>query len=266
MLNCGLHKCPQHCHQISDHSKMLCQKIIEFKCPNNHLQKRKCHKSNPAVCRQCELDDERRQRKLEAELERQNRRDQIQAKYTAKMTQLDQEIRLLRDQAADIAEAEERANALEQKKQDLEAAKQLAQSASQSAPSSSRSSAQPATQSKVIPDDPKVSTMKSKGAASSSNTSQNQSPQPNQIESLVPETNAKSPSELEWERQKRVDNASNDAIDVLMGLTGLEEVKSTFLAIKAKIETIWRQGGKLNKERFGIVMLGNPGTGMLLAS
>jgi DNA replication protein DnaC len=46
-----------------------------------------------------------------------------------------------------------------------------------------------------------------------------------------------------------------------MSLTGLEEVKSTFLSIKAKIETVARQGLDMKKERLGMVMLGNPGTG-----
>jgi hypothetical protein len=72
---------------------------------------------------------------------------------------------------------------------------------------------------------------------------------------------AQSPSEVEWERQKRVENASNDAIDAIMKLTGLEQVKEKILDIKAKIETLARQGTDMKKERLGIVMLGNPGTG-----
>ncbi|CEL08763.1 hypothetical protein ASPCAL11908 [Aspergillus calidoustus] len=35
-LNCGLHDCPQKCHQLSDHSKMQCRKIIEWTCSRDH--------------------------------------------------------------------------------------------------------------------------------------------------------------------------------------------------------------------------------------
>jgi hypothetical protein len=77
---------------------------------------------------------------------------------------------------------------------------------------------------------------------------------------------APSPSEVEWERQKRVENASNNAIDALMKLTGLEQVKEKILDIKAKIETLARQGIDMKMERLGMVMLGNPGTGENICS
>jgi hypothetical protein len=48
-----------------------------------------------------------------------------------------------------------------------------------------------------------------------------------------------------------------------MGLTGLEEVKTKILSLKSKIETVARQGADMKKERLGMVMLGNPGTGKL---
>lgn len=41
----------------------------------------------------------------------------------------------------------------------------------------------------------------------------------------------------EWDRQKRVDNGSNGAIDSLMEMTGLEEVKAPVLKIKATADT-----------------------------
>ena len=67
--------------------------------------------------------------------------------------------------------------------------------------------------------------------------------------------------EREWDRQKRVEGASNDSIDSLMALTGLEDVKSKILNIKSKIELVQRQGTDMKKERLGVVLLGNPGTG-----
>jgi DNA replication protein DnaC len=54
----------------------------------------------------------------------------------------------------------------------------------------------------------------------------------------------------------------NAAIDQLMALVGLEEVKQQVLAIKAKVETCKRQNTNLQNERFNIVFQGNPGTGV----
>ena len=60
-----------------------------------------------------------------------------------------------------------------------------------------------------------------------------------------------------------MEGASNGPMDELMLLTGLEDVKMKMLDIKTKIETVARQGIEMKKERMGMVMLGNPGTGML---
>jgi hypothetical protein len=47
-----------------------------------------------------------------------------------------------------------------------------------------------------------------------------------------------------------------------MDMIGLEDVKSKVLKIKAKIDTVIRQGTDVKDERFGVTLLGNPGTGM----
>lgn len=73
-----------------------------------------------------------------------------------------------------------------------------------------------------------------------------------------------SPARTEWERQKDKENQSNLAIDQIMEMIGLEDVKSQVLKIKSKVETSIRQGTDLKKERLGLTLLGNPGTGMLL--
>ncbi|KAK4983645.1 hypothetical protein LTR50_007102 [Elasticomyces elasticus] len=70
-----------------------------------------------------------------------------------------------------------------------------------------------------------------------------------------------SPSQTEWQRQKDQENAHNPAIDKIMEMIGLEDVKAQVLRIKAKVETSIRQGTDLKKERLGLVLLGNPGTG-----
>lgn len=73
----------------------------------------------------------------------------------------------------------------------------------------------------------------------------------------------KSPSKTEWQRQKDQENAKNPAIDKIMEMIGLEDVKSQVLKIKAKVETSIRQDTDLKKERLGLTLLGNPGTGLL---
>jgi len=64
----------------------------------------------------------------------------------------------------------------------------------------------------------------------------------------------------EWEHQKEFE-VSSEALDNLMGMIGLEEVKEQFLTIKSKVDTVVRQGTTLKDERFGAAFLGNPGTG-----
>jgi hypothetical protein len=51
-----------------------------------------------------------------------------------------------------------------------------------------------------------------------------------------------------------------------MGLTGLKDVKAKILSIKAKVETVLRQGTDMKNERLVIVLLGNSGTGRCLPS
>jgi hypothetical protein len=254
MLNCGLHPCPQHCHQLSDHSKMLCERVIEFKCSNNHSQKRKCHKAQPATCNQCELDDQRRQRELQAALCRQDLEDKARVKHDAEMTDLDRQIQLIREQFNDSRVAEERARALIQKRRDLERAKQMVHS---DKPDISTNNP---TDSAKRPNIPASPTNTGKTQLSNDNQSQDAS-----VDDIPQNESGKTAAELEWDRQKRVDNAANDAIDTIMGLTGLENVKMQILQIKAKTEILARQGASLSKERLGMVLLGNPGTGKVVS-
>ncbi|KAF2719589.1 hypothetical protein K431DRAFT_321612 [Polychaeton citri CBS 116435] len=54
---------------------------------------------------------------------------------------------------------------------------------------------------------------------------------------------------------------SDSHIDQLMEMIGLEAVKQSVLDVKAKVDTCIRQDAGLKDERFGAVLLGNPGTG-----
>lgn len=251
-LNCGVHLCPQRCHQLHDHSKMPCEYILEFTCGKGHVQKQKCHAMRPGMCRNCQVEDEQKQRELQAELERQAKRDQEQAEHAAKMADLDRQIRLVREKAADSQTAEERVQALEQKIRDLEGARRLAKGASNTVPKK----IQEATAAGSISPAPRPVTV----AKPRSDREQQNSKRVDQTE--IEEM--KCAPEKEWDRQKRVDGAQNASIDALMALTGLEDVKSKVLSIKSKVETVLRQGTDMKRERLGIVLLGNLGTGKCL--
>ena len=250
MLSCGLHPCPQHCHQLLDHSKMACERVVEFKCSKNHIQWRKCHDSQLSTCCECKLDDERKQKQLELDLELQNKRNQAQTSHVIEMAALDRQIQKVREEAAEKSTAIGRTQALEQRRRDLKVAQLRVET------SRPRDTADNVT----------ICASDNKASLASTATKKAEMLKPNQTddrESIDHKiiTDAYSQSEAEWERQKRVDGVSNEAIDSLMGLTGLEDIKSKILSIKAKIETAGRQGSDMKKERLGMLMLGNPGTG-----
>jgi len=98
-----------------------------------------------------------------------------------------------------------------------------------------------------------------------------------------PFTPRPSAAEAEWKRQKEVDMAPDESskdesskdetskdesckyepLDKLMKMTGLEQVKETFLTMLAKAHACEQQGVTLEKERFHAIFQGNPGTGLL---
>jgi DNA repair exonuclease SbcCD ATPase subunit len=186
----------------------------------------------------------------------QDKRLRDQVKHDMDIADLEMQIQKIREESEDKKTAQERARALEQKKRDLDAARRQAtqplQQGSQKTAQATRPP--PSTTASASGNNGNVPRQPGTDGRTTSNTSSAVS---------IPTALNKSPSELEWERQKRVDGASNGAIDELMLLTGLEDVKMKMLDIKAKIETVARQGIDMKKERMGMVMLGNPGTGML---
>jgi hypothetical protein len=170
------------------------------------------------------------------------------------MAEIDQQIRLVREKVADGQAADERTQALEQKKRDLELARRLAEEV-------------PSTFPKTKQDTTTAHSVSStSGLPTVARPHSTQEREKNLGIDKEEMKDMKSAPEREWERQKRVDGASNTSIDALMGLTGLEDVKAKILSIKAKVETVLRQGIDMKTERLGIVLLGNPGTGMCLPS
>lgn len=73
----------------------------------------------------------------------------------------------------------------------------------------------------------------------------------------------KSQAQQEWEWMKEHGEPSNEALNKLMDLIGLETVKEEFLAVKSNIDTKIRQELSLSEERLSCSLLGNPGTGKM---
>ncbi|KAG5758311.1 hypothetical protein H9Q72_013557 [Fusarium xylarioides] len=68
----------------------------------------------------------------------------------------------------------------------------------------------------------------------------------------------KSPSQLEWLRQKRDGNEKNEHI---MSMVGHENVKAHFMAVKHKVDDAKRSNKILNDCSFDLVLHSNDGTG-----
>ena len=251
VLSCGIHACPSKCHQLHDHSKMLCHSVMNTKCSNGHLQSYMCHQNKPLSCRACEKQAKDLARQAQLDHERQQRQETAHRIHDAEMAKFDEELLQIREARADRQRSAELAIIIEQKKTDLELARSLSQ-IRLGPPTVLEKVAKTSGDTKV------QNTVATKQKAAI--TIQNLRVGTVQSSDLVKEKDP-SHSEQEWNRQKRTENASNPAIDDLMAMTGLEDVKSQVLRIKARIETSVRQGTNMKKERFGVVLLGNPGTG-----
>ncbi len=163
---------------------------------------------------------------------------------------MDEEIALEREAVQDRRRARERADALSQKQKDLEDEKARA---AKKSPESVTVSSQPSS---VAPVPPCIDTTPVAHLTPDPTVDVSE---PSDAEPC----NEQSAAEADWQRQKDVEGASNDSIDTIMAMTGLENVKAQVLRIKAKIDLAQRQGASLKDERFNVVLLGNPGTGIV---
>ncbi|KAF2030476.1 P-loop containing nucleoside triphosphate hydrolase protein [Setomelanomma holmii] len=253
LLNCKLHPCPQKCHQLVDHSKMACKAIVTFQCSKGHKIKRKCHDKAAAMCKTCQEEALAQEKRLRRDFELDEQRRTNQQAYATKLAEIQAEIehhqRILRDRAIE----EEQRNALTQKKQDLQNMKQLAKEprkvseVTAPAPHPPASIPPPSQFQNANNDDPH------------SLTTPEPSNEVDQNDDLPAWNNSEARDD--WEAQKAMWGAENEALDSLMAMIGLETVKEQFLAIKNKVDTLSRQNVSLKGERFGAALLGNPGTG-----
>ncbi|EGO03446.1 hypothetical protein SERLA73DRAFT_165136 [Serpula lacrymans var. lacrymans S7.3] len=253
-LNCNLHLCPSKCHQLYDHSKMPCEFIMYGKCtgPKSHDLSWQCYQNQPLVCSKCERDAKLAEIKRKRDFALQEKREAEQAAHARKLAEIDQKIDDVTQTLRDEQLAIDRDNAIRQKYMDFEAA------AARIGQASAPPVLQPPSAVNVNlfrPTKAKKSSLPSAVPSSSSHVF------PPETSASDPERPEESESSIEWERQKEMEGVRNDAIDSIMEMTGLEDVKRQVLRIKAKIDVVKRQGTSLNKERFNLVLLGNPGTG-----
>jgi hypothetical protein len=219
------------------------------KCSQGHDQSWNCHKTQPIVCKKCERQAKVAEEKRQREFDLQQKRDADQQEHDRRLAEIAEKITLETQALRDAQLVKERVNAIYQKERDLEEAASLAAQihATQQSPGT-RSSIQ-AGDAKTIP--------------TPNNGEQNV---PLRTPKHAPATKPsqpipKSSSQNEWQRMKEIEGASNEAIDSLMDMTGLEEVKAQVLRIKSKIDVTRRQNVSFEGERFNVVLLGNPGTG-----
>ncbi|KAG9187998.1 hypothetical protein G6011_01921 [Alternaria panax] len=262
LLNCDIHTCPHQCHRLQDHSRMYCKIIISSTCPNNHKTTRRCHDKAVAYCAKCEAEIRAREKQRQRDHELEKERDAKQRAYKARLVEIEEEMqhqkRVLKEQAED----RDRQQALEQKEKDLRNLKERVQNLAK--PPISASSAPKATA--TSSDD--TSGRQNGDAApvttpdhGDDTTADAKSTPPNQDQDPDPSDWDKNEARDDWEWQKKYEGAENEALDALITMIGLESVKQQFLAIKAKVDTVVRQGVSLKGERFGAALLGNPGTG-----
>jgi len=227
---------------------MLCEQVLASNCPNGHAQTWKCHQKQPLTCRLCERDAIRAGEKQQKDFELQKKRDAEQQAHDEKMAKIREKLDVQVQAQKDLQLAKQREAALKQQEQDVRDAEERTQQKTGAGKSRKDEEAnRPAEQ----------------GAAPSSSTvpkSAITSEQP------VPHTNSRkkvSEAQSDWQRRKDIDGVDNPHIDAIMEMIGLEPVKQQVLKIMDKVDVTIRQGTSLAKERFNIVLLGNPGTGII---
>jgi hypothetical protein len=248
-LNCGIHDCPQRCHQLFDHSKMQCSKIVESVCSRNHRLSRPCFRKDP-FCKACDTEDRRKELKRQRDHQLEVEREIKQKEYARRLAELEDETAHERRILRDRSEQQEREKVLRQYQQDLcslrDTTREMKNMRIKDDPATP-----PGNQASIAaasPDTTTNSTLDTKQAVV-------QDQDKGGLRSWTPS------AKDEWEHQKEFEGAQNEALDSLMNMIGLEDVKDKFLSIKSRVDTAIRQNVDMKDERFSAALLGNPGTG-----
>lgn len=195
-----------------------------------------CHMRNDK-CRACAQEDLETERRIKRDLKLEAERQAREAAYKKELQEIQDEIDHERRTIRYRKDEEEQKKTLAQQRADLAALKQTAQrvlKTTEAKPKQNMPGSFPGPDPPTPPTD-----------ADSSDSLQD-----------LPDGAAQ-----EWQYLKQFEGAKSEPLDDLMGMIGLDEVKTEFLSVKSKVDTAIRQDVSLSKERFGCSMLGNPGTG-----
>jgi hypothetical protein len=232
---------------------------MKEKCPNGHSQSWQCHAGAPPACRKCENDRKQAAKKAQKDLDEKLKREEKLQKHIEEVAKIEEEIAQIVLRKENQRLVNEQQAVLAQKRKDLETIKARSNQTQYSPPGDPlgiHNDNDPTPRNEALKTLPKM------GPTLVKSTPHRHSNLQEHIKTSV--KNNKSPSKTEWQHQKKLENAINPAIDEIMEMIGLEEVKAQVLRIKAKVETCIRQGTNIKKERLGLVLLGNPGTGMVV--
>jgi hypothetical protein len=241
MLVCGKHTCPDRCHALVDHSKIKCLQPVEVTCPKKHRHARACVDSGKS-CDVCEREQREKRRRDERDARLREAQSSQEQAYRERLQAIDDAIWEQRDLRQARIKQHQQDITLAQREKDLAQAKRLTEDQSRS---------------HVDQDATAQSLPITGGASQSAELPPVVLPTSEENALTLPSSQAAS----EWAYQKQYEAASNEHMDAIMAMIGLEDVKQQMLGIKTKIDTCVRQGTSLQNERFGAVLLGNPGTG-----
>ncbi|KAI1172371.1 P-loop containing nucleoside triphosphate hydrolase protein [Nemania sp. FL0916] len=280
LLSCGKHTCPKRCHLRVDHSQIQCDEALNDICANGHRLVWPCHAKRPPPCQTCRLEKEAKERKARRDQELELDRQAKQRAYAKELAALKDKIAGKQQAIADRREQMLREQNLRQHEADLARVTKEAEVLSKQKTSLVNTGS---VRSKVNPSDKESNTRnlietqddRPKGTPTQELAERSQHDDQetqNGNEPDAPRTDDDHEEESltvhqpslagsDWQQQKDLEFASNEALDSLMNMIGLETVKKEFLKIKARADTAVRQGVDLTNDRFGAALLGNPGTG-----
>ncbi|KAI0442324.1 P-loop containing nucleoside triphosphate hydrolase protein [Xylaria telfairii] len=277
LLSCGKHSCPKKCHLRVDHSKIPCGEVLRDNCGNGHQLVWQCSDQRPPSCQTCRFEKEQKEKKARRDKELELDRQAKQQAYAKQLAALQDDIARQQQVLKDRREQQLREQTLRQHQTELDRViKEAQRPFNEAAPAPQRNvrkkshsnrgatnTQEPTEKSEeqhhedAAPqpkDQPQAVNQEKDDDDNASEVSQTNEAEPAPVREP-------SPAEKDWRRQKELELASNEAMDSLMKMIGLENVKKEFLTIKARVDTTVRQGVDLKGDRFGAALLGNPGTG-----
>ena len=238
LLECGLHTCNRRCHRLQDHSQIQCASLVEKSCDRHHKTQVQCS-AKSVRCAKCIEEDRAQERRIRRDLDLERTRLVREKAYAETLQQLqdgiDHHRRLLRYKSQE----EEQQKTLSQHREQLD---------------SLRTTVLRLQQHKEEESSRKAKTTQTRDASKEG--------QPTDFHNAKVGKSLPSKAREEWSYCKETEKASSPALDELMDMIGLEEVKATFLDIKSTVDTKIRQNVSVASQRFGCSLLGNPGTGM----